>query len=885
MSSICLNLHHESATNLSVAGGKGCNLAKLIQAGFNVPPGFIVTTDAFHEYLILNHLSEYISNILSNLTSIDLSEIHQASQQICQKLAGTKIPDSIKDEIVAALAHSNYDRVAVRSSATAEDLPFASFAGQQESFLNLTSMDEILSKIMACWASLYNERSITYRIQNGIDHQTVSMAVVIQKMIPSDISGVLFTADPISNHHGHLVINAGFGLGEGLVMGLIDPDQILVEKTNHKILSMKIGEKKQQVSYDQNDGTRIEEVPEDYLTQLSLSLEQIESLTRLGIEVENFYQSPQDIEWAFSENELFLLQSRAITSLFPIPSPQPKDNQSHVYFSVGHVQMFTEPISPFGISLLQLLLPFGRSPQKVAYAPYLLQAAGRLYADVTPIINTKNGKHLLPKVLSFAEPVAGLQLQHLLQREEFQQKTTRLKVKPKIFFDWLGPLIFRTLGWLFFRNLNEVSKRTIDKSQQYMDTLSQRFLVAAIEEKLDCIKQSMSEFFHKRLIWMMGMVAAGQISRILLEKILNSCHINLNIQALQSGLEGNVTTEMDLLVGDLADLVAQEPSLHEILEIVVNNQQSYSIDLFNAFPTFKSKWCSFLERYGMRAIGELDISRPRWRDEPHTLFQIMLARANTTQRNSHRDHYQNLINKNLVIQEVIISSLKSSFRGRLMIPLVRRLINVAVSLIPLREHPKYIIMQYFQMIRREMGKISDYLIDNNRINSKDEIWFLRFDEIQSAFTNQTIDFPSIIQDRKTLYSHYRKLTPPRLITHTGEIPRIILTREGLPAGALVGSAVSAGIVEGLARVILNPAQEQLQPGEILVAPYTDPGWTPLFINAAGIVLETGGLMTHGSVVAREYGLPAVVGIADATQLIKTGMRVRVNGDQGYVEII
>lgn len=225
----------------------------------------------------------------------------------------------------------------------------------------------------------------------------------------------------------------------------------------------------------------------------------------------------------------------------------------------------------------------------------------------------------------------------------------------------------------------------------------------------------------------------------------------------------------------------------------------------------------------------------------------MLTRAKTTQPDAHRIHYQQLMDNNLANQEEIIAALKSSFKGTLIIPFAKRWIKVAVNLIPLPEHLKYIIMQYFQLIRNEIGIIREYLIENNKINSEDDIWYLRSKEIQEAIMHPSKDYSQLIQERKTLYNHFKKLTPPLVITSTGEIPRVSFSRKGLPPGALMGSAVSAGYVEGTARVILDPSQQQLQPGEILVVPYTDPGWIPLFINAADIVLETGGLMTHGSV--------------------------------------
>jgi pyruvate,water dikinase len=887
MPKYCLNFIHPSSTSLSISGGKGCNLAKLKQAGFEVPPGFILSTSAFSEFLVENELDKPIYKELRSLRSIDPDQIKNTSEKILNLLAKSKIPLNIEIAVKNMLTQLHFQRVAVRSSATAEDLPFASFAGQQDSFLNVTSEADILANIKRCWASLFNERSITYRLQNKIDHAAVLMAVCIQEMVPSDLSGILFTADPISNHHRHLVINAGFGLGEGLVMGWVNPDQIVVDKSDHKIISYEIGDKKKRVNLEEAGGTSIAEVLPESVNQPALSFDQINRLTQMGVQVESIYNQPQDIEWAISSDHIYLLQSRPITSLYPIPSPAPNDNDLHIYFSVGHAQMITDPISPMGISILRLILPFGRSPRKVGNALYLKQAGGRLYADITPILNTKRGKEYVPTILKIAEPLAAIQLKYFVNSEEFVNRNSNSnhKIKSRVLVDWIAPLVIRTFSWLFFRNPENVSGRTIDHGQEYLVGLSEKLSKAGMDQKLAMIKESTGDLFHKYLIWMMDMVAAGQLSRVLVERLLKERKTEINPQALQSGLEGNITTEMDLMVGDLADLVAQESGLQEIIQAITENKFAYSTELFDKYPLFKKTWINYIQRFGMRCVGELDISRPRWADAPQTLFQTILAKIKTSEPGSHRQHYQNLKERNFRLQQEIVSAFRSSLKGRLQLPTVKRFLKVAVNLMPIREHPKYIISGYLKILRDQIQLTFQALLSNGVSLPDDGVWYLSFDELQDLVSNPSLDYSQIVAERQMLYQHYKKLTPPRVITSEGEISHHSLSREGFAANAIVGSSVSAGIVEGIARVILDPSQEQLNRGEILVAPFTDPGWTPLFINAAGIALETGGLMTHGSVIAREYGIPAVVGIVDITKTIKTGMLIKVNGDQGYIEII
>ncbi len=883
----CLDFCDANATSVEISGGKGANLAILKQALFDVPPGFILNTSAFTDFLITNDLEQVIFQSLSSLQGINPSQIQSTSEKILNLLTESKIPTHVTTAVKNYLINRNFQAVAVRSSATAEDLPFASFAGQQDSFLNVIDEIDILAKIKLCWASLFNERSITYRLQNKIEHASVKMAVVIQEMIPAERSGIMFSADPISNHHRHLVINGGYGLGEGLVMGWVNPDQIRVDKKSCEIISYEIGDKKKQVNLRDSGGTSVSEVSSDFSNEPSLTPDQVKCLAKLGIQVESLYRQPQDIEWAISAGQIYLLQSRPITSLYPIPSPAPGDDDLHIYFSIGHVQMITDPISPMGISLLRLLLPFGRPPRKVAYAPHIMQAGGRIFADITPLVNTKHGKELFPKALQAAEPVAAVQLKHLLNSEEFLQRNgnSRHKVKIRVITDWLGPLLLRTISWLIFRNPTNASFNTLEQGENYLQSLSQKLSETDTADKLMVIKASTGDLFHKRLIWMMGMVAGGQVARLLVEHLLKGRSAQINPQALQSGLEGNITTEMDLLVGDLADIVAQDMDLQKILQGVIDHKDAYSPGLFADFPEFNRAWDNFILRFGMRCAGELDISRPRWETAPQMIFQTILAKVNTSEAGSHREHYRRLKEENIQLQKEILSEFGSSFKGRLLRPLVKRLLNVALNLMPIREHPKYIISGYLKILRDQIQLVYANLLSRGLSLPEDGLWYLTFDELQTLVANPSRDLSKIIAERKMLYQHYQKLTPPRVITSTGEISHQSLSQEGFPPDAIIGSPVSAGVVEGLARVILDPSLEQLNPGEILIAPFTDPGWTPLFINAAGIALEIGGLMTHGSVVAREYGIPAVVGIVDVTKKIKTGMRIRVNGDQGFVEIL
>ena len=357
------------------------------------------------------------------------------------------------------------------------------------------------------------------------------------------------------------------------------------------------------------------------------------------------------------------------------------------------------------------------------------------------------------------------------------------------------------------------------------------------------------------------------------------------LKKVQRGLEGNITTEMDLVIADLADDLSSEPELVKLFHKIVNGEVGWSEEVLHAFPLFTAKWHRFMQKFGMRVPGEIDIALPRWQDQPQSLLQMLLSFVENQGSNGHRKHFARLNEESTNARYEILQLLKKTWKGKFKFLLVKRLLLVFSVMAPLREHPKYMIVCFMQDIRAELVAIATELVKQGDLDNIDDIWFIRLNELHTHFLDQKLPLKQIVIERKQEYQHFAKLTPPRVITSDGEIPTMRLSGENFPEGALAGSPVSAGIVEGPAHVIMDPALDRLLPGEILVAPFTDPGWTPLFVNAIGLVLETGGLMTHGSVVAREYGIPAVVGITEGTKVIKTGMTIRVNGDLGYVEIL
>jgi pyruvate,water dikinase len=487
-----------------------------------------------------------------------------------------------------------------------------------------------------------------------------------------------------------------------------------------------------------------------------------------------------------------------------------------------------------------------------------------------------------------AEPVAAQQITALIQTDDFllRNKKNDHHVKLSFLSEWVLPLFGRLISWVFFRRVHNTAHWILEKNRNYLE--KQKRLTKRNTNPKDLLagmKQSISSLLHQGLVWILPIVGSGILAKFLLDRILSNFNLKQEVVHLQRGLIGNITTEMDLLVGDLSDLVQNRPDLHQALTRHLDQNENWANFSFEAYPEFNNLWSEFLDQFGQRGPGEIDIARLRWNENPQSLFQTILASHQNRPAGEHRRHFAALTELNRLSQEKIITSLKGSLKGRIILPVVKRLIRLLTNLAAVREHPKYLIVSYLDFVRTELLNLAKELKQKGAIDEIQDVWFLDYEELVSYFDGESVDLKTRIHDRKQAYDHYKKLTPPRIITSDGEIPRAKLHREGLPENALIGSPVSSGQVEGIARVILDPSQEQLNPGEILVAPYTDPGWTPLFIHAAGVVLETGGLMTHGSVVAREYGLPAVVGIMDVTKTIQTGMKIRVDGDAGFVLIL
>jgi phosphohistidine swiveling domain-containing protein len=863
-------------------GGKGANLGEMINAGFPVPDGFFITTDGFREFINSVPGTPNLFTALEAMPENDLDAARRIGEELRSRIISTPIPQWIAAQIVSGWKSvGTENRFAVRSSATAEDLPEASFAGQQDTYLNVYGETELLDAVRSCWASLYTERAIIYRRRNGYSHADVELAVVVQQMVMSEKSGVMFTADPLSGHRHTLSIDATFGLGEALVSGLVSPDSYRVDKRSGRILESHISEKLIGIYPDDEGGTIQKPLPnaEKYGRVLSEPL--IRKLLELGKQVESHYGTPQDIEWAITEGSIFLLQSRPISSLYPIDGLTTVNGRYQIYFSMGHQQNMTGVMAPLSISTMLNIIPIGSTAD--GGNSVLVANAGRLFMNLTAVLRNPLIRRVALKGIAQLSALAPGALSIAIRRREFR-KSPGLKISWKYIWQALK-IAARVRNVLVHEDLSETVSRANNSISEYVgDT---RTAVASADPGGDQIRILVESLrrMHTLLLDWLEPLAAGEIAKRALNRMAGKYLNEYEIDAISLGLRGNAVTEMNLLIGDLADIARTSPDLAASLREIGNDIQAWRerAETIEGGGIFFRELDKFLEAYGARGPSEVDMASPKWFEDPRSLLNNIVAYLDME-----AGFHRKLLAEQETQRHLALSKLEDrighSFAGKMKKRMVRRLSYVMTNAGVLREHHKYAAMQLIRVAKETLLESAKQLHEQGKIADVSDIWFLRWDELPSVWSGE-IDVREIILSRRADYRGYEKLDPPLVITSDGEIPRAEYQTKNLPPGILPGQPVSAGVYEGTVRVIHDPATDRLGDGEILVAKFTDPAWTPLFTCAGALIMEIGGLMTHGSVVAREYGIPAIVGVKDACTSLRTGDRVQVDGNRGTVKII
>ena len=836
-----LDLHEIGQAQVAVAGGKGAHLGELSRLEtVRVPPGCVVTTDAFRRIMAEAPTIEDQLDRLSLLEADEQEAIGPISAAIRRTIQGTAIPDDIASEIDRAIARMGSDAAyAVRSSATAEDSPTASFAGQHDSYLNVVGSRAILEHVSRCWASLFSDRAVSYRLRKGVDHRKVRMAVVVQRMVAPKAAGVLFTADPVSGNRKVAAVEATHGLAEALVSGLRNADVYRVR--DGRILSRAI------------------------IAQPVLSDAEVVRLVELGRRIEAHFGRPQDIEWCLVDDDFQIVQSRPITTLFPIPKAS--DGENRVYLSTGHQQMMTDAIKPLGISVRQL-----------TGTVQFHEAGGRWFVDVTRALASPAGRANLQHLAGKSDPLTGDALRIIHERgfiaplPDVAPPSPHTAAPPAA-----APAPIETDPRIV-DELIQRSEESIAGLKRDIRTKSGVELIDFILGDQELKRTLLDSRSHQAI--MAGMEAAWWLNDNL-QSWLGEKNV---ADILTQSVPNNVTSEMGLALLDVADVIRPHPEVVAFLEGVDNDDFLDELAKLPGGREARDAILAWLDKYGMRCVAEIDITRPRWSERPSTIVPMILGNIRSFAPGEAKRRFEQGRQEALKKERDVLQRLRALPDGGDKADETKRMIDRVRTFAGYREYPKYGMVSRYFVYKKALLDEAERLVRDRVLREKDDIFYLTLQELRDVIlTNRADD--QLIRERKDEFEANQALTPPRVLTSEGEAVAGSYRREDAPEGALVGLAASAGVVEGRARVIFELEDAQLEPGDILVTTYTDPSWTPLFVAIKGLVTEIGGLMTHGTVIAREYGLPAVVGVENVTRLIRDGQRIRVNGAEGYVEIL
>lgn len=682
MCAYVLGFQEVDRTEIRVVGGKGANLAELSKLeGIRVPDGFCVSTEAFRRVMGELPTIGGLLERLSLLKAEDRDEIRELGAEIRRVIEGIAIPEDVQEAITRFLARlGEKDAYAVRSSATAEDSPAASFAGQQDTYLNVIGTPAILKHISRCWASLFTERAVSYRLQHGLDHRKVHMSVVVQKMVVPQAAGVLFTADPITSNRKVSSIEAGFGLGEALVSGLVNADGYKVR--NGRVEKV-IATKTLATCALKGGGTKQQAIEPERQNRQVLMDEQILQLERLGRQIEGHFGHPQDVEWCLVEEDFYVVQSRPITTLYPIP--EAGDQGNHVYLSVGHQQMMTDAMKPLGLSLFQL----------TAARP-MYEAGGRLFVDTTKELASPASREAYLDAWGRSDPMIGDALTTVIERGDFIQSSSG---DPTASTPGQGKRRMSPVGFqeqieddpAIVADLIKRSHTALEELRRNIQTKSGEDLLDFILDDVQQLKKSLFEPQSFGAI-MAGMNASSWIN----EKMMEWLGEKNVADTLSRSAPNNITSEMGLALLDVADVIRPYPEVIDYLHHAKDEGFLEGLVPLNGGQEAHDAICAYLGKYGMRCVGEIDLTRARWSERPVTLVPLILSNIKNFEPGAGSRKFEQGRQQALKKERELLDRLNQLPDGEQKAAETQRTISRLRNFIGYREYPKYgIVNRYF----------------------------------------------------------------------------------------------------------------------------------------------------------------------------------------------
>ncbi len=828
---LILNFTEVRKEDIAIAGGKGANLGELIHANMPVPPGFIITTKAYDSFVSQNHLEKIISANLQNKNNDGVA--------IRSAFIESKIPEEVKKEVLRAYSELGTGAVAVRSSATAEDLPEASFAGQQETYLNVVEERELLDATRRAWASLWTARAISYRARQGIDQEKVKLAVVVQRMVDADFAGVMFTSNPINGNRKEIVIDANPGLGEAVVSGRVTPDHFIlsrgwflwhfIEKTKGRrelIIKSKKGGGIEHIEQSSTKKGSIANLPEKVLTKLA----------SMGVEIEKHFKSPQDIEWVWSEGVISIVQSRPITAL---PDELPKQNKiTRMLSGIISEMMQTRPLplesTLFGLELVMndFIKPF------LKLVGVRISPLSEFLIEDDGVLVQYNGK-MRPR------PTFSVLL------APFRLLARAIRYNPSHWEkDW------RITGAI--KKIKELEDEDHKK-------LSSRKVANIVKEALGLFPQ----VFEVRILYFPRVVLSMMVLRVVL---LVARRKDFLAKLLFSDIKTKVTETNDALE-NIASKIRADKILADIFTTHEANYISEKLEATEEGREFLREFQDFLDEYGYRESGGTMLtSEPTWKESPQIVFGILKILVSTSVRATPKDTWEDT--RNVLTSQSILRFQPLRF-------LFLKSLETARNFHEIRENTRFYLMMTVPTLRRGVLELGGRLTEVGILDKREDVFYLRLNELVEAANtmplekNKADELIALVSKRKLKYESLKNIPVVD--------PRLYRTKKSNSNALLAGVPGSPGVREGVARVIHDSSEfHRLQAGNILIAPYTNPAWTPLFEIAGGVIVDTGGAMSHAAIVAREYGIPAVMGVVDGTIKIKDGDKIRIDGTNGTV---
>ena len=861
---------------INQVGGKGYSLIRMTQAGLPVPPGFVLTVAFFDPWIQqLKQTGEW-----ARVLDSQESALARTSEELKMKCVGLEFGASQKiglDEAVGnLLSMGAHPLFAVRSSSPEEDLEGASFAGGYETHLGVT-VRHLEDAIRRSFASVFDARVYLYKKEHGFQVEEPRIAVVVQEQVASEVAGVAFSLNPLNNSCDEAVITANCGLGESVVSGLASPDTWIINRLSGQIIEQKIGKKETSVWLAPDGGTFAE--PARDRDRYSLSPDQALEIARLVSTIEDAYQKPVDIEWAMDRGKIYLLQARPITAYFPLPeSLRTKPGEPKIlYFDLSLTKWgMNEPLSVLGEDFLTLASAAMLRTTLGDVTPETVRAL-RVSAEGRSYINLTNTIKLQGK----RKWVEAFRTQDALVAEIIDQLDEREYSRPKTPPELKG-LVFKALrqnlgtGWQVLqgiRNPEALAQKTLDEGERLQKTLEKLAQDSSELSWLEFAEASITALMRYINTFMPTIYASVLAINRLRAVFAGDPESTQQISYLERALPNNITVQMGLVMYQLSRYPEVQAGLAPAT--FLSRLQTGDVS-----PEFAHAWQDFLTVYGFRSPMEMDVAAPRYHDQPERLYNLLLRMAENagSEGNPQKVYEEAQTRREQTAAELTAVAARRSRRKARQF---EKWYQVLVALGGIRETGKYFYVLMTDSIRRRALALGIELVAAGRLDKPEQVFDLTFNDLDEASRNLDLDLRKrAIKNAayKQKFAQVRNF--PRVIDSRGKILSTPArkTREG----ELSGEPISPGTARGRVKVLLTPDEKPVLPGEILVTRATDPGWTPLFLNAAAIVLEVGGLLQHGALVAREYGKPCVAGIENITSLLKDGQMIEVDGSNGIL---